>query len=160
MKIKAAETRANQEISNAEATLAHKTASENAKNQLTANIQNAENLLKADVLKVKAADAFGQRVAGITSDIMKYIASERLTGAIEGESQVMAAYDFWKANPHYLVNGVPSEEGLKQWKLYQDSMRQKQLINELRRQKFGNIFRSNKRDLTQLETEIGNYDFT
>ena len=160
MKIKAAETRANQEISNAEATLAHKAASENAKNQLTANVHNAENLLKTDVLKVKAADAFGQRIAGMTSDAMKYLASERMTNAISGESGVMDAYDFWKANPHYMVNGQPTEEGLKQFQLHQEQGRQKQLINELRRQKFNNIFRSNKQDLTELETEIGNYDFT
>jgi len=124
--------------------------------ETAANVQigdtNANAIAKAQELnqkearavfenKVKAWDAFGDRVSTLTTDAMKFIADNRIAKAIEGDSGVMDANRFFAANPQFVVDGQITDEGQQAYMIETERRRNRYnwLLGDRSQQYKGNI---------------------
>ena len=121
--IRAEERNVNRQIQNTETAANMEVANQNAR-----DILEAERLNKAEDRtvfenKVAALEQFGKNMGTFTGDAMKFMTDSRIADAIAGETGIMEANRFFKANPNFVVDGQITEEGQL---AYQQHLEQRQ----------------------------------
>lgn len=101
----------NQQIQNTETAANVKIGDANANAIAKAQELNQREKRTVFENKVAAWDAFGDRMSTVTTDAMKFITDNRIAKAIEGETGIMDADRFFRANPQFVVDGQISDEG-------------------------------------------------
>ena len=140
-KIHAEGRNVNQQIQNTETGANIKIGETNAQAIAKANELNQKEMRTVFENKVKAWDAFGDRMSTVTTDAMKFIADNRIAKAIEGDTGVLAADRFFRANPQFVVDGQITDEGQQAYMIEQERKKNRWnwLLGDRSQQYKGNV---------------------